>query len=78
MKTIYWLHIFIITPILLTACGNTDSQDKAALPDVNDVNCMAENIQKISDKDVREQFAMLCKTRPSNAPTSPIQNTPGY
>ena len=55
-----------------------------AVPEVNDTNCQIEAIKKIEDRATREEFAVLCSTRPRIAPTkNPLnwfelldQNTP--
>jgi len=39
---------------LLTGCG------KPAMPEVNNANCTDENIMKIEDKAMRQEFAGLC------------------
>ena len=60
------LNIFITT--LLGACSPENSTK--TMPVVNDENCKSENIAKIEDKTMREQFTSMCIRR-SNFKPSP-------
>lgn len=53
--------------ILFAAVSGGCSPDapKQEMPVVNEENCKAENISKIEDKVMREQFASMCLRRDS-------------
>lgn len=73
MKKINISIPFVLVTILLTGCENKPVQQ--AMPEVNDKNCQIENIRKIEDKAMREQFAGLCARRPGRiAPSDKPKN----
>lgn len=58
---------------LVAGCDNKPITK--AMPEVNDENCLIENIKKIEDKATREQFAGQCSRRPAGiAPTEKPKN----
>lgn len=42
---------------LISGCKNE------TMPEVNEVNCLQENVQRIKDKDIKEEFTGLCLRR---------------
>ena len=45
----------------VTACSPNETQKQ--LPAVNDENCKTENLQKMDDKEMRQELASLCIRR---------------
>jgi entry exclusion lipoprotein TrbK len=52
----------------MAAC--TPNETKKQLPAVNDENCKPENLQKMQDKEMREELASLCIRRGTFKPSS--------
>lgn len=63
----------IAIAILLIALAGCDSKapevKEKPLPEVNDQNCLPENIAKVTPEDAREQFASLCLRRGTFKPS---------
>ena len=50
----------------LAGCESKESKlDEKPLPEVNDQNCLPDNIAKLTPDNAREQFASLCLRRSS-------------
>lgn len=66
-KRISALVLGSLLTALMSACSTEtpSTPNTAAIPEVNDENCMTENIKKIEDKEAREAFAGLCIRRGS-------------
>ena len=52
---------------------NTSTPKRTELPEVNDENCQDNNILKITDKKIREEFSGLCIRRGSFKPSPKIE-----
>lgn len=48
------------------------SAEKQALPEVNHENCKLENIQKITDRHIQEEFSGLCLRRVDYKPSPKV------
>lgn len=58
---------------VVAGCDNKPATQ--AMPEVNDENCLIENIKKIADKTTRERFAGQCSRRTIGiAPTEKAKN----
>lgn len=66
-KRLSYLALVTLLMALMSACSTEppSTPNAAAIPEVNDENCMTENIKKIEDKEAREAFAGLCIRRGS-------------
>jgi entry exclusion lipoprotein TrbK len=66
-KRLSAMALVILFIALISACSTEtpSTPNTAAIPEVNDENCMTENIKKIEDKEAREAFAGLCIRRGS-------------
>ena len=64
-KRISYPALVTLLTVLISACSTETpgTANTAAIPDINDENCMTENIKKIEDKEARETFAGLCIRR---------------
>jgi len=66
MKRFLKLLIVAILATLITSCSQEpDKPVEAALPIVNDENCVHEEILKLKDKEKMMQFSSLCLRRGS-------------
>ena len=54
---------------LAAVCGNKPALQ--AMPEVNDENCKLENIQKIEEKGMQQEFAGKCARRGTFKPSEP-------
>lgn len=70
MKGKSLLLMVLATLIAALFGGCSPESSKKEMPIVNDENCKTENIAKIEDKTIREQFASMCFRR-SNFKPSP-------
>jgi len=61
ISIIVTLSISVFLVIKLT--GKTEPPPVIVMPVVNEENCKYENIEKIADKETREEFAGLCLYR---------------
>ena len=55
------LIVLALAIACVTACSPNET--KKQLPAVNDENCKTENLQKMDDKEMRQEFASLCIRR---------------
>lgn len=62
MKTSKTIPMIVAAALAATLAGC----GKPAMPEVNDANCTLDNIKKIEDQAVRQQFAHLCAVRPTD------------
>jgi len=64
-KRMSYPALVTLLTVLISACSTETpgTANTAAIPEVNDENCMTENIKKIEDKETREAFAGLCIRR---------------
>ena len=66
-KQLLFLALAALTAALFGGCSLESSQKE--MPVVNDENCEPENIAKIEDKVMREQFASMCFRRSNFRPS---------
>lgn len=67
-KSVYVAVVLLLA--LLAGCDPKASEvDDPQLPEVNDENCLPENIAKITPSDAREQFRSMCFRRGSFKPS---------
>ena len=68
--------VLMLAALVMTLVAGCDNNPVAqAAPEVNDENCLIENIKKIEDKTTRERFAGQCSRRPVGlAPTEKPKN----
>lgn len=67
-KTVAIAMVMLLTT--LAGCESKEPEvDEQPLPEVNDQNCLPENIAKVIPDDVRERFASLCLRRSSFKPS---------
>lgn len=63
----YLLLVAVLAGV--TACNSKPEQQ--VMPEVNDKNCTLESIQKLTDKDMQQEFSGKCLRRGSLAPSPP-------
>jgi len=65
--------VTIATALLLLSLAGCESRESEVsekqLPEVNDENCLPENIAKVTPDNAREQFASLCLRRSNFKPS---------
>lgn len=66
-KQLFFLALATLTAALFGGCSPESSQKE--MPVVNDENCKQENIAKIEDKDMRQQFTSMCLRRSNFRPS---------
>jgi entry exclusion lipoprotein TrbK len=54
---------------LVSVMACSPNEPKKQLPAVNDENCKTENLQKIQDKETRQELASLCIRRGTAKPS---------
>jgi len=59
MRPIYALIVIAIS-IAFFIINSTKETEPVAMPELNDENCRHENVMKIPDKEVRQEFSSLC------------------
>ncbi len=75
IKRFIFLPLTIILVTLVGACSSdtVSTQTKNTTLEVNDENCKLENIKKIGNKEVREEFGSKCFRRGALVPSKKIQ-----
>ena len=71
-KRIPYMAIATVLVALIYGCSNDEATSTPAQTktlEVNDENCLQENIKKIENKQAREEFAGLCIRRGSFVPS---------
>lgn len=63
------LALAAVLAVLVAGCGNKPALQ--AMPEVSDENCKHENIQKIEDKGMQQEFAGKCLRRGTFKPSEP-------
>lgn len=69
MKANKALTVAALVAALVAGCDNEPA--KQAIPEVNDENCKHENIAKIADKGMQQEFSSLCLRRGGDFKPSP-------
>ncbi|GAA5235128.1 entry exclusion lipoprotein TrbK [Verticiella sediminum] len=64
----------LLTAVLVALVAGCDNKQPAQMPEVNAENCAPDRIQKIGDRQTREQFAGACSRRSVIAPTDTPKN----
>jgi entry exclusion lipoprotein TrbK len=60
--------VLTLAAACVAACAPNET--KKQLPAVNDENCKTENLQKMQDTEMRQEFASLCIRRGTFKPSS--------
>jgi len=65
--------VTIAIVLLLTSLAGCEAKESETsekpLPEVNDENCLPENVAKVAPDDAREQFSSLCLRRSNFKPS---------
>ena len=69
MNTKQLTRMLLVALFVASGSACSPRAPKVELPIVNDENCKFENIKKIEDKDIREEFASMCIRRGSFKPS---------
>jgi|APTNR8051073442_1049403.scaffolds.fasta_scaffold00193_14 entry exclusion lipoprotein TrbK len=65
------LTLALAAALAVLAAGCDNKPALQAMPEVNDENCKLENIQKIEEKGMQQEFAGKCARRGTFKPSEP-------
>ena len=65
------LTLALAAALAVLAAGCDNKPALQAMPEVNDENCKLENVQKIEDKGMQQDFAGKCARRGTFKPSEP-------
>jgi entry exclusion lipoprotein TrbK len=62
--------LIVLTLVAACVAACAPNETKKQLPPVNDENCKTENLQRMQDKEMRQELASLCIRRGTFKPSS--------